>query len=147
MASTGETQTYTFDVDLALAAAQLAQLVEDLTGLDVSADEPPPPDASSGDSGAATAKPIRDKQELNLTPYLFPSAFSFVGFTVTSIMGQMLQAVLGFVAFSIQAAIVGIFAPFILMGSVLRMAFGQPPISVNLGLIGPTISIPSRPFL
>jgi len=152
-AGAGQTQSFDFDVDLQTAAAQLAQVVKDLTGLDVSTAEPP---ADVGEIDASMAKAASDGDPVkpsmnNHLPFVVGVAFVFVvvtgGYVLFSIMTQAMQAVADAVIESLQDSVIIIFTPFIIMSEVMRIAVLQPIFTVDIEVMRPNLAVPSQPDL
>lgn len=154
-AETGETESLTFDVDLLLAAAELAELVLDLTGLQISDEEPPDSAkaatiADSGKSDATADKPSGDAEQNIIIINLFPPAFSLTGFTIVNVMAQLLEVTLftfvNVIGLLTRTIIIAVFTPFLLLGNLLRAASGLPTLALDFSLsLDFMLRVPGRP--
>jgi hypothetical protein len=131
---TGEEFEAPFDVDLELALAQVAQMVEDLTGGAVDIDD---------DSGASAAtarlteptsatKDTLARQQLGLGALMFAAIIAGAGFVMVCSMAQMMDSLVVVVQASMRPVIIAIFMPLIIMGEICRLATSQPWITINV---------------
>ena len=148
-----QNQTVEFDVDLEQAAAELAALVQDLLGLDVSSEEPPEnplakgrrPDIAAADFG-------KDAASAQLIAIFFlefhVTAFAFIGFAMVQVMAHVVKAMMNLlvkiVPIITRTLIVAFTTPFIVMGDLLRVAVIQPRIAVDFD-IDINFSVPDKP--
>jgi hypothetical protein len=156
IAATDTMSTVPFDIDAQAAAADLARIVADLAGLQVSAEEPPPDqgvqgppevDASeqAGDQAEADASAQPDKSGLNhqvtfIFVPLFAATFAAVGYTMVLVMAQVMEAMVAALAAVAAAIVAVVFAPFFIMADILRLAVGQPAATVRFSLFrGPEL--------
>lgn len=133
----GAPATLSFDIDLQQTAAQVAQLVEDLTGLQIADDEPP-------DESAETAKRLGGDPtaQRSVIVLLIPVFISITGFTITLTLSQLMK---GFVQAG-NVLVIAFLSPFILMGNLMRAAIGLPLVTIQWDATGtPNINIP-RPW-
>jgi hypothetical protein len=133
IAGTGETHEAPFEVDLEIALAQLAEMVEDLTGGGVQIAE---------QAGASTTARLADtmamskngdvRQQIGLGHLLFGAIIAGAGFLMVCSMVQMMDAMLLVVEASMHVMIVAIFMPLIIMGEICRLAAGEPWITIDI---------------
>ncbi|MBN1343250.1 MAG: hypothetical protein JXQ73_11255 [Phycisphaerae bacterium] len=146
IAETGDTQTVDFDIDLKAAAADLAQAAADLAGLTISDEEPPTDQATAKLINEVVSAGAGKEGARELSIVLIPvcvASFAVLGYVIVAVMVPLLRAVIDAVAAvytAIAAAvIISIFAPFIIMGDILRMAAGQPVVTIRFGGLLPGI--------
>ncbi|GMV96932.1 MAG: hypothetical protein AMXMBFR83_12910 [Phycisphaerae bacterium] len=131
----GTPATLEFDIDLQQTAAQIAQLVRDLTGIQISTDEPPEPTAGSLGEKALAGAPAA---KTTLFVFLLPGFISFTGFVITLTLSQLMNVF-------IQAGntlVLVFLTPFILMGNLMRAATGQPLVTIEYDQGNPVLIIP-----
>ena len=147
-----QNQMIEFDIDLNQAAADLAAMVQQSLGLEISDAEPPPdPLARPRLADAARAGLPKDMQSAQLV-FLFAqfhvSAFAALGFAMVRLVAHVVEAVMelvvGLVRAITRAVVVAVMTPFILMGDVLRLTVNQPIIILNFDLEF-NFDIPLRP--
>lgn len=152
-ASTSQSQSIPFDIDLQAAASQLAQIVADLTGSEISDEEPPAAPSAEKRAGNVSAEDT-SKQEQRaqlglIAAILVQYAFVILGLTIVSIMVQSMQAAITSLvvtsAIVTKTVVVALFSPFILMGEILRLAMTEPVITIDFEIVGTTVIIPGRP--
>lgn len=149
-------QTLAFDVDLQEVAAELAERVAELLGLDISDAEPaasPPGRPRLADPAlAAMGKDAPEAQfilGLIVLPYQF--AFMTMGFLCIQVMTQVVAVIVGtlltLVATLTRAIVVAVFSPIIIMGEMMRMAVGFAAVTIDFSitLTGTGVIIPAHP--
>jgi len=150
-AESGVTQTIPFDIDLLKAAADLAQMVEDLTGIAITADAPPSDSAArqlkSVESVDGSSKSLQRTEVSIVVIALVPIAFATAGFLLTSVMAQMMDAFVEAAETIARATVIAVFAPFIIMGNLMRLAVSQPILTIDVEIQGTALGIPARPRL
>lgn len=148
-----QNQTIDFDVDLQQAAADLAQSVLDLTGLNVSTAEPPEDPLAttrlrSADAGPTAAEKADQSAQVIVFAVFQASAFAAIGFALVQVMARLVSAMVNLVVGLVQAVtrniVLVVLTPFIVMGDVLRVAVVQPIITIDFDL-DLNIVIPPRP--
>ena len=148
-AGTGATRTIPFDIDLLKAAADLAQLVEDLTGIQIPANGSPAGatarTAMTGDGPVPITKQTHRTELPILLVALVPIAFATTGFLLTSVMAQIMEAFVQTADAVAQAIAMAILTPFIVMGALMQEATSQPILTIDIEIHGPRLHIPSRP--
>jgi hypothetical protein len=147
VASNGETLTLPFDIDLEKAAAEIAQIVEDLTGVEISEAEPPEEPEDIEQARLITSGGVKsDRAEVGVAVGLLMAfTFATAGFLLVTVMTQMMQAIALAVAATLQALIYAIFLPFIILGELMRMAVTQPLLTINVEVGGGSSGVPARP--
>lgn len=131
---TSEVYEAPFDVDLELGLAQLAQMVEDLTGgsVDIS-EEFGAPSSTARLVGPETAgKDALVRQQLGLGHLMFAAIVAGAGFVMVCSLAQMMDALAVAVQDSVRPVIIAVFLPLIIMGEVCRLAATQPWIAINV---------------
>lgn len=148
-----QNQTIDFDVDLQQAAADLAQSVADLTGLNVSEAEPPEDPLATtkprqADPSPAGANKADQSAQVIIFAIFQASAFAAIGFVMVQVMARlvsvMVNLVVGLVVAITRTIVLAVLTPFIIMGDILRVAIVQPIITIDFDL-DLDILIPSRP--
>jgi|CXWL01.1.fsa_nt_gi hypothetical protein len=150
-----ETHTINFDADLLQAAADLAQQVEQFTGLKVS-NKPPPEDPGSklaiADALVTPAmKDAANSQFIFAFIGVFQYSFAAVGFACVQLMATlvrvMVEVLVGVVVALTRAIVIAVCTPFILLGEIMRSAVSQGTFLINFSLdIDPlVVIIPRRP--
>lgn len=148
-----QNQTINFDVDVQQAAADLAQSVMDLTGVNVSEAEPPEdplatPKARQADPSPAGANKADQSAQVIIFAVFQASAFAAIGFVMVQVMARlvsvMVNLVVGLVKAITRTIVLVVLTPFIIMGDVLRVAIVQPIITIDFNL-DLNILIPPRP--
>lgn len=153
-------QTIPFDVDVLQTAREVANQVADFFDLTISGEEPPkePP----GRPRLADSLPVnlaKDAQHSQFILWMFAPfyqfAFATVGFACIQIMTQlvsvMVQAMVGVIVsmtmMMVTAMMTAMFAPFIMMGNMMRMATSLSMATVNfaIDLHGAGVLIPTHP--
>lgn len=132
-ADSGDIYESPFEIDLEMALAQLAQMVEDLTGGAVQIDE----QSGASDPTARLAKGMLAgksdaRHQLGLGHLLFGAIIAGAGFLMVCSMAQMMDAVLLVVDAGMKAVVVAIFAPLIIMGEICRLAATEPWITIDI---------------
>jgi hypothetical protein len=127
--------TFPFDIDLQKTAADLAASVQQLTGMQISADPPP------ADPASTTSKPAVSQRGVQVL--IVPVFISLTGFAVVQVMAQIMSSVSQAVTGVGRAIVFAFMTPFILMGNIMRTALGQPLITVDLS--AGIINIPPPP--
>jgi hypothetical protein len=149
-----QNQSIAFDVDLLQAAADLAQQVQQLTGLTISA-QPPPQDPNGRAIVPAPAGPKTAGQSqliLVFAPF-YQHAIATAGYIVVQVMARLVDVLVRTVATVVvsltRVVIVAVCSPFILLGDIMRAAATQPILAVNLAvrLALAGVTIPRRPLL
>ncbi len=135
--ASGELYTMPFDIDLQKTAAEVASLVEQLTGIQITTDPPPP---SSKDRGAARAASRSQRPSVEII--VVPVVLAVTGFTITTVLGQALEDFARTADAIAEAAILTFLAPFIIMGNVMRLALGQPLVTIDYDRDGAILNIP-----
>ncbi|HWL95671.1 MAG TPA: hypothetical protein VNT79_19290 [Phycisphaerae bacterium] len=152
-------QSTAFDIDLEQAAADLANDVRDLLGIDIS-DEAPPEDPF-GKAKIAEASMLKILENPSSTPMekvtaraqlvlvlaeFHVAAFAALGFVLVEIMaklvGVIFEVMVAVVTVVTQAIVLAMFIPFILLGEVLRAATRQPLFVVDVEVV---LDVPRRP--
>lgn len=141
-----QNQTLNFDIDLQKLLADLAAQVKTATGIDISTLLPPKePQKSKLPDALAQGKGDNADAIIVFAPF-FVYAFATAGYFMVELMGQMVQLMVQTYVVLAKAVIVAAFAPFILMGEILRGCVGLPVFSTNIAGLGGVI-IPRRPYL
>ena len=133
-------QVIPFDVDLQMAASELAGELQDLLGINVASNTPPENPIGKvklEDSRMKpTAKPDVAAQLILAFVAFHQAAFAAIGYVIVEVMAGVVSAVanllVGVVAAVTQTVVVALFTPFILMGEILRVAVFQPAFTVDL---------------
>lgn len=146
-----QNQTIEFDIDLQKAAADLADEVRDLLGLNISDSEPPEDPlgkTKAFDSAFELTKSDARAQLILAFAQFHIAAYAALGFMIVEIMsavvGIMFELVANVVLAATQAVIIAMFTPFILLGEVMRLAVRQPLFVVDIN-IDLNVSPPKRP--
>jgi hypothetical protein len=159
-AATGEKQTYPVEIDLRQTAAQVAELVRNVTGQELEtvseADaraaagaSAKPLDQQGGEQDARPLGKLSGQERVRIT--IFSPLFSIfvvplvalVALT-TVILGQILVALYALVAAAVQAVLLAVFAPLFLIGELLGRAIVRIEL-LPLGLI--FLNIPPPPIV
>jgi hypothetical protein len=139
-------QTINFDVDLQRAADQLAQQIEQLTGLNVSNEAPPPKPADTGGrpqiTDAAQSLYGKDAAQSQLLLYLWGPAYVFafasLGYILVQVMAEVVKLVIdlyvGVIVALTESLVIAVTAPFIVLGDIMRQSADQPLTLLNLAL-------------
>lgn len=127
-----------FDIDLQKTAAEIAALVEDLTGLQVSAQPPPEKPEITADPDTAKTVGAAVEVKSSVVLVLVPVVLAVTGFTITLVMSQIME---GFVQAG-NALVIAALSPIILMGNLMRAAMGLPLVTIDYGSGAPNINIP-----
>ncbi|MBI4579773.1 MAG: hypothetical protein HY718_08730 [Planctomycetes bacterium] len=136
VAGGGDSFQVPFDVDLGLALNQLGQMLSDLTGGAVQI----APDSGAVSPTARAVAPAADRAAKNsevrqqdvIVPILVGLTVAATGFVVVSAMTQMLDAMRLAVEATTQAVVIAIFAPFIIIGEICRLAATRPLLTIDV---------------
>ncbi|MBK8268816.1 MAG: hypothetical protein IPK83_11145 [Planctomycetes bacterium] len=146
-----QNQTMEFDIDLQKVAADLADEVRDLLGLNISDSEPPEDPLGKTkvfDSALEFEKTEARAQLILAFAQFHIAAYAALGFVIVEIMsavvGILFELVANVVLAVTQAVIIAMFTPFILLGEVMRLAVRQPLFVVDIN-IDLNVSPPKRP--
>lgn len=155
-AEINETHTVNFDVDLLEALAELAQRIEELTGIPISTT--PLPDQKTAKlvqdelaSGMFGKDAAHSQLFFSLYVFSFQYAFANVGLFFIKLMGHVMEAMVhvlvGVVVAVTRVMIVAMCTPFILLGEMFRLAFDHTAIAVNFStqLDPDVVFIPGQP--
>ncbi|MBN2561040.1 MAG: hypothetical protein JXQ75_08930 [Phycisphaerae bacterium] len=149
-------QRIEFDVDLLEVAAEVAQRIWDLLGLEIST-ENPPDDANGRMRLADGAMMPFGKDAPNaqffLIPLVAPLQYACVtlGFLCVQVMVQLVavlvSTVLTLVVTLTQVILLAVFSPFFMMCEIMRSAFSLSTAAINftIELTGPGVHIPACP--
>jgi len=137
--------TVDFDIDLQKTGADVAALVKDLTGLQISTDEPPAepdPTASTIKAVAGVNARVADggatARRAVLALVLVPIFVAITGFAIVTAFSQIANA---FMAVG-SAFMIAFMLPFIIMGNIMRAAVGMPLVEIQYDSQGPYLVIP-----
>lgn len=141
--ASGETYEWDFDIDVQLTAAQVAATIEELTGIDITSDAPPEqPDLDDpADKGVRTAKSGHSDSGIALI-VVVPILIAVSGFTIHLVTGQILENFVRTADAIAEAAVLAFLAPFIIMGNIMRLALGQPLVTITYDQGDPILNIP-----
>lgn len=137
-------QSWEFDIDLQQTAAQIADLVEDLTGIEITNQNPPNPASSQpadGDKTMVANKGGRSDSSI-LVIVIVPIVLVLTGFAIHISLGQMLKSFVETADAVGEALMIAFLTPFILMGNLMRLALGQPLVTISYNQGDPTLYIP-----
>jgi hypothetical protein len=140
----GPTRSWEFVIDLQQTAAQIADLVVDLTGIEITNQNPPNPSASQpadDDKTVVADKSSRSDSSL-LVVVVVPIVLVLTGFTIHLTLGQMLKSFVETADAVGEALMIAFLTPFILMGNLMRLALGQPLVTISYNQGDPTLYIP-----
>lgn len=132
--------TWAFDIDLQKTAAEIAQIVETLTGLQITT-EPPPADGQADGSRANKSLSGRAELDIDILVLLAPATFAVTGFTIDLTLSQLLQSLDA----AGEAVVLTFLMPFIIMGNLMRLALGMPLVTIDFDSSGAVLNIP-RPW-
>lgn len=144
VASNGQQYVAPFDIDLQATAAQLAQIVDDVTGgaIQVSSDENTTGAARPIDAASAGKQ---GKKQLGVVAVAVIAALvTATGFLITASMSQIMAQMSEFVSETIMGVMIVIFLPFIIMGEICRSAILRPQFTIDLEDQSIEVEIPHR---
>ena len=141
--ASGETYEWDFDIDVQLTAAQIDATIEELTGIDITSDAPPeqPNLSDPGDKSLRTAKAGRNDSGIVLV-VVVPILIAVSGFTIHLVTGQILENFVRTADAIAEAAVLAFLTPFIIMGNIMRLALGQPLVTISYDQGDPVLNIP-----
>ncbi len=126
----GSAQTYDFDVDLQQTAQQVADLIEETLGIEIT-NQPPPDDTTTARSTGAPADPREKTAVEGVVVLAVPVILVVTGFTINLVLGQILKAMVDLADAIVKSFIVAALTPFVFMGNLLRLAAGQPLVTLE----------------
>jgi hypothetical protein len=145
-------QRVEFDVNLQEAAVDLANRVADLLGLEILDEEPPEEDPGgrlrlADNVQMPFGKDVGNSQLILIFAPFYQFAFVTVGFLCIQVMAVMVAVLLETVVVMMQAMVIAVFTPFILMCNMMRMAFSLSTVAIDftLDLGGSGVIIPPYP--
>jgi len=131
----GSPSVVNFDIDLQQTASQVAALVQNLTGMQISTDAPPSDQtaASAKALGGVSAK-AGGRSELGIIVIaLVPIFMAITGYAIVLAVSQIMEAFV----LAEEEVMIAVLTPFILMGDLLRAAVGLTVITIQYG--GPDV--------
>jgi hypothetical protein len=127
-----------FDIDLLKTAADVAALVQETTGIEISTDAPPSDSSAARGINAKTAGAAVGVKSHAVVILLMPVFVAITGFAMVLAMSQIAHAFV----LAEQVFMVAFLTPFIVMGELMRTAISLPLVPIAYGSVDVHITIP-----
>ena len=136
----GSPAAVNFDIDLQQTADQVAALVQNLTGMQISTDAPPSDQsaASAKTTGGISAKAEVRSEQAIIVVVLVPIFMAITGYAIVLAVSQIMETFV----LAEEELMIAVLTPFIVMGDLMRAAVGLPVITIQYGSPDVNFDIP-----